>query len=222
MTTSDQQFTPALGRPGLTPLYDLAVGLATRERAWRTALVWQIDLKEGESLVDVGCGTGSLAILLKRMAPGARVVGLDPDPEALAIAARKAGSAGLEIEWRRGFARDAGAQHGVFDKAVSSLVFHQVPLAEKAAGIAAMVDAVRPGGSVHIADYARQDGALMRRLFRVIQRLDGKENTQANADGAIERLLDEQRPGAGTARRSVRTMTGRISLFELRKVPVHG
>ncbi|MFB9773962.1 class I SAM-dependent methyltransferase [Sphingomonas yabuuchiae] len=74
----------------------------TRERTWRGALLRQLAPKEGESILDVGCGTGSFAIMLKRAAPGARIVGLDPDPAVLAIAAAKARAAGVEIEWREG------------------------------------------------------------------------------------------------------------------------
>lgn len=210
---AEQEFTPALGRPELTGSYDRAIRLWTRERVWRTTLLKQLAPKSGDSIIDVGCGTGTFAIMLKRSAPGATVVGLDPDPAILEIAAAKAAHAGVEIEWRKGFARDAAQFPSAFDKAVSSLVFHQVPIAEKRAGILAMMTAVRPGGEVHIADYARQDGWLMRLLFGIIQRLDGYENTQFNADGAVERLLEEGTAGSGEALRIIRTPTGAISLF---------
>jgi len=215
MVDAQRNFTPALGLSALTPLYDGAIRLLTRERAWRTAFLDQIDPRPGERVIDVGCGTGSLAILLKKAAPELHVVGMDPDDGVLERARAKAEAAGVEIEWRRGFARDAGAMGPVFDKAVSSLVFHQVPMTEKEAGIAAMVAAVRPGGEVHIADYATQTTSLMRALFRTIQALDGRENTQANADGAIERLLAAQAPTAARPIRTFGTPTGRISLFRL-------
>ena len=210
---AEQEFTPALGRPELTGSYDRAIRLWTRERVWRTALLEQLAPKSDDSLVDVGCGTGTFAIMLKHRAPGATVVGLDPDSAILEIAAAKAAHAGVEIEWRKGFARDAAQFPSAFDKAVSSLVFHQVPIAEKRAGISAMMTTVRPGGEVHIADYARQDGWLMRRLFGIFQRLDGYENTQLNADGAIEQLLGEAATGSGDALRIVRTPTGAIRRF---------
>ena len=210
---SAHDYVPALGFSALTPLYDAMLGLATREPIWRSALAKQVAPMKGETIVDVGCGTGTLAIMLKRRAPGARVVGIDPDPAVLDIAARKAREADLEVEWRRGFARDAallGA--GVADKIVSSLVFHQVPTLEKRAGVAAMFDAVRAGDEVHIADYARQTGAS-RLLFTVIGLLDGFANTRPNADGAVEELLSLATGSPIQARRVVPTITGAISLF---------
>lgn len=208
-------FTPALGRPGLTRLYDLAIRLLTRERTWRSALLRQLAPKEGESVLDVGCGTGSFAIMLKRAVPKARVVGLDPDPAVLAIAATKARAAGVEIEWREGYADDAADLGGGFDKAVSSLVFHQVPLAGKREGIAAMFQAVRPGGQVHIADYALQRNKFMRALFRVtVQLVDGAADTQPNADGMIETILSDLTGEETPAEHIIWTPTGAISLFQ--------
>ena len=211
----NDSFVPALGYKRLTPLYDRMVRLATREATWRGAFVDQISPAAGETIIDVGCGTGTLAVLLKRRAPGARVIGFDPDPEALAIAAEKAARADVAIEWRRGFARDAAdvLGPGLADKAVSSLVFHQVPVADKRKGLAAMFSAVRPGGRVHVADYARQSGWLMRSLFTMIGRLDGFENTRPNAEGLLERLLAELAGATVEPRLLVPTPTGTISLF---------
>ena len=213
----DAHYTPALGRSGFTGAYDLAIRLLTREQKWRTALLRQVAPQDGETILDVGCGTGTFAIMLKRAAPGARVIGLDPDPQILAIAADKARKAGVSIEWQKGFATDA-SRFGALDKAVSSLVFHQVPLVGKRTGIAAMFASVRVGGEVHIADYARQSG-IMRSLFRLtIQRVDGAADTQPNADGEIERLLANQTGSTIQARAVVPTITGMISLFMATKL----
>ena len=209
-------FTPALGHSALTPLYDVAIRLLTREHRWREALVEQINPKDDESILDIGCGTGTLAIMLKRRSPGARMVGLDPDPAVLATAEEKAWRAGVEIEWRLGFARDAAA-FGEFDQVVSTLVFHQVPPEEKLAGIQAMFDAAMEGGSVHITDYCRQPDWLMRQLFRMVQAIDGKPTTQANVDGAVERILANLSGTQALPKTIVRTPTGAISLFRIAK-----
>ena len=215
------KFTPALGFSALTPLYDDAVRLLTREKTWRQKLLTQLAPASGETILDVGCGTGTLAIMIKQRAPDAQVIGMDPDPQVLGTAAKKAASAGVEIEWRKGFAHDAAAFSGSLDKAVSTLVFHQVPGEEKRRGVAAMFEAIRPGGEVHIADYCRQRDWRMRQLFRLIQLIDGKANTQANADGAMERIIEEIVGSSTPATAIIDTPTGAISFFRLKKEPQH-
>jgi len=212
-------FTPALGRPEMTGAYDLAIRLLTREKTWRAALLEQLAPCSDDVILDVGCGTGTFALLIKEAVPSARVVGLDPDPEVLKIAAAKAGAAGIEIEWRQAFAHDADQYGDLFTKAVSSLVFHQVPMEEKRRGIAAMIGAVRSGGEVHVADYARQRSTLMRALFGLVQRLDGYENTEPNARGALEAILADFEPDSARPRGVVCTPTGEISLFRLKVAP---
>lgn len=207
-----QEFTPAAGRFAPTGFYDRGVALLTREAVWRRELLQVLGPANGETILDVGCGTGSLALLIKRAAPGAHVVGLDPDPQALSIARRKANAAGLRIEWRQGFAREA-ADGGAFDKVVSSLVFHQVQVDEKKAGMAAMFAAANAGGTICIADYAQQRTWPMRQLFRVIQVLDGRANTEPNANGFLESELSMLCGRVVDARSTINTPTGTISIF---------
>jgi SAM-dependent methyltransferase len=149
-----QNFTPALGIHALTPLYDLALAAFTRERRWRGALVVQVAPRPGERILDIGCGTGTLARALKQAAPDAVVIGLDPDPRVLVRARAKAAALGLSIEYHDGFFDQASADaHGPFDTIVTSLVLHQVPLETKRAILAQARAALRPGGAIHIADY---------------------------------------------------------------------
>lgn len=207
-------FTPALGHAALTPLYDAAIALMTRERAWRGAFVAQIAPKSGDVIVDVGCGTGTLALMLKRLAPGARVVGLDPDAEVLARARAKAARAGFDVCFEQGLAHDAArfADLGV-TKIVSGLVFHQTPIAEKRAGLAAMRAALARQGEVHIADYGLQRTPLMRALFRQIQHLDGYANTTPNARGVLPSLMTEAGFADVREIRFIPTPTGSISFY---------
>lgn len=207
-----QAFTPAAGRFTPTRFYDRGLALLTREEVWRSKILKLLAPANDENILDVGCGTGSLAILIKRAAPGAHVVGIDPDTQALSIARRKAEDAGVEIEWRCGFARDVSSM-GVFDKVVSSLVFHQVPVEEKRIGMAAMFTAMRPGGVICIADYARQSSWIMRQAFRFIQLIDGRLNTEPNARGFSETELALLFGRDVKAASPVDTPTGTISIF---------
>ena len=216
--TANDSFVPALGRSEWTWIYDFAIALLTREGRWRRALIDQCAPKSEDVILDVGCGTGTLVVLLKRRAPHARVAGLDPDPDILVRAQRKAKIGGLDIAFHQGFARDAdyaGAGHA--NKIISSLVFHQTPLEEKRAGFAAMYRALRPGGELHIADYGLQRTALMRRLFRRVQQLDGFENTEPNALGVLPELMREAGFAQVAERKVIPSPTGSISLYFARK-----
>ena len=67
-------FTPALGHAALSGLYDPAIALLTRERLWRARLLDEVAPSPGETIIDLGCGTGSLALAMARRAPEARIM----------------------------------------------------------------------------------------------------------------------------------------------------
>ncbi|WP_253717899.1 class I SAM-dependent methyltransferase [Sphingomonas sp. AP4-R1] len=142
--------------------------------------------RTGETVVDIGWGTGSFALMLKRARPDLAVVSIDPDAEARA----KGAAAHLDIEWRQGFAEDLVNQTA--DAVVSSLVLHQVPLAGNAATLCAMYRILRPGDRLLIADYGRQRG-LMRLLFRLtVQHLDGVSDTHPMPMAASPAHIDSR------------------------------
>jgi len=207
-----RDFTPAA--PQLW-LYDFLVAVLTRERRWRGALLEQIRPQAGDVIADVGCGTATLLTRIGRRSPATRLYGIDPDPAIRERARRKLGAAGVAVELLHGYARDAEkllAGRGV-NKIVSSLMFHQVPLAEKRAGLAAMRAALVPGGELHVGDYGLQRTRLMRRLFRIVQAGDGYENTEPNARGVLPELMREV--GFANVRESevIPTPSGSISLY---------
>lgn len=208
-------FTPALGRLAPVRFYDTVIAL-TRERLWRAVVASYVAPRPEDVIVDVGCGTGSLVSLLSHVEPRAHVVGVDPDPDVLAVAQRKTGPG---VRWLTGMG-DAlpdllGA--GSVDTVVSSLVLHQCPLPVKRAVLAAMATVLRPGGKLVLADYGLQRTPLMRLAFRAVQLADGKADTQPNADGVLPELIT----GAGF--RDVReadvvpTVTGSISIYVARR-----
>jgi ubiquinone/menaquinone biosynthesis C-methylase UbiE len=210
-------YVPALGRSELTGLYDHVIALVTRERTWRAALVALIDPRPGETILDVGCGTGALAILLKTACPAARVVGVDPDTAILDLAAAKARKAGVEVEveWRQAMGDRLAqvAPCGSVDKVVSSLVLHQCPLPMKLDILQAMRSVLKPGGAMTVGDYGLQRTPLMRLLFRVVQAVDGFDLTEPNARGVLPSLMARAGFAQVEERRVIATLTGSISLY---------
>ena len=118
---TDRSYVPALSFDALTRFYDPLIALTLRERTLKTRLLEQARIAPGHAVLDVGCGTGTLALMAKQRAPSARVAALDGDPAVLAIARRKLERAGVEVELREGLADSTGAfAASSFDRVLSS------------------------------------------------------------------------------------------------------
>jgi SAM-dependent methyltransferase len=211
-STRRRDFTPAVP---LLWTYDPIVAAFTREDRWRSALLHQLHPVEGDVIADVGCGTASFLALLGKSASPAKLIGIDPDDKILAKARAKLGAAGVAVDLQRGYLRavDTLLSGTSVTKIVSSLVFHQVPLAEKRAGLRAMHRALPPRGQLHIADYGLQRTWLMRSLFRIVQIVDGFEDTQPNADGLLPGLMAEAGFIDISETMVIPTATGSISIY---------
>jgi len=207
--------TPPLGYAALTPFYDRVIAAMTRETAWRALLVKHLDAQPGEDILDVGAGTGSLAITVTAAEPGCRYRGIDPDGGALTIARRKAANARSTATFQLGGLQPRpDREDQSVDKIVCSLVLHQVPTEEKRRLLGAMFEWLRPGGRLLIADYGLQPTRAMRLAFRAtVQLIDGKDDTQPNADGILPRLIQEAGFLDIEMLDGVNTSTGRIDII---------
>jgi ubiquinone/menaquinone biosynthesis C-methylase UbiE len=159
-----KSYLPAMGHDRLLPLYDPLQRLLGMESVHRQ-LVNQARFQPDQRILEIGCGTGNLAILIKRLHPGAEVVGIDPDPKALARAQRKARRKTLYVHLDRGFAEELPYSDASFDRVVSALMFHLGP-EEKEKTLEEARRVLKPGGSLHLVDFggatARSDGFLAR------------------------------------------------------------
>lgn len=212
---SGKAFTPAAGYAALTPLYDLSIGVLTREDTWRSALLDQVAVTGTDRILDVGCGTGSLAIRMKRLSPDADIHGIDPDSEILQRAQAKAAKNGVDISLHCGFlGPETVSELGHFSKVVSSLVFHQTPVGEKRNILNTMSEILEPGGKLCVADYGLQRTALTKALFRsTIQVIDGYKDTQPNAEGCLPKLMEEVGFITVSEVHVIPTITGSISIY---------
>lgn len=216
---SERSYTPPLGFAALTPLYDRIIRGLTRESIWRAKLVDCLGARQGETILDVGSGTGSLAIAVTSAEPGCLFRGIDPDAAAVEIARCKAATAGSPATFETGwFGGTPSRDRDRVDKIVCSLVLHQVPLAEKRRLLRTMLDWLKPGGQLFVADYGAQTSTAMRLAFRLtVQLLDGKEDTQPNADGLLPLLIQEAGFLEPLSLECIDTFTGRIEIIEAAK-----
>ncbi|GBG38537.1 class I SAM-dependent methyltransferase [Mycobacterium montefiorense] len=195
--------------------YDALSFLLTNTRRWRPALLAQLAPVPGDVIADIGCGTGTQLRLLARDCPSATLIGIDPDAAIRERARAKLAGVSPPVELLAGYARDAAKLLGGrgVTKVLSSLVFHQVPVEEKRAGLAAMRETLRPGGSLHVADYGLQRTAKMRKRFRLVQKGDGFDNTEPNAQGVLPELMAEVGFDRVTEAQVFDTVSGSISIY---------
>jgi ubiquinone/menaquinone biosynthesis C-methylase UbiE len=155
-TDSGRPFVPGMGVEWLLPLYDPFTWLLGLDGT-RRDLLQQADLQPGHRVLDIGCGTGTLAVLLKTSFPGVDVVGVDPDDKALARAAHKARRAGVSLQLERGFADALGHPDASFDRVFSSFMFHHLERDEKARTLRAIRRVLKADGSLHLLDFGGPD-----------------------------------------------------------------
>ncbi len=110
--------------------YDLLVWTVSlgKEGRFREKALDLVELKPGESVLDIGCGTGTLAIAAKqRVGPAGRVYGIDASPEMIARAVKKAEKSGMEITFANAPAEGLPFSAGQFDVVLSTVMLHHLP-----------------------------------------------------------------------------------------------
>lgn len=214
MTTraeSRRPFVPGMGVDWLLPVYDPLTGLLGLHRT-RRQLVAQAQLQPSQRVLDVGCGTGSLAVLIKQRYPGVEVVGLDPDENAIARAKRKAQRAGVRIQFDTGFSDPLPYPAGSFDRVFSSFMFHHLDRDVKAKTLREIRRVLNDGGGLHLLDFAgpAPTGHAHFRLLHSHSRL------RDNAESTVVSMMTDA--GLSGARQtSGRTLLGglmRIAYYE--------
>lgn len=126
-----------------------------RELRQRTATLAR--LRPGEQVLDVGCGTGTLAMEVQRLVGRAgRVAGVDPSPEQIARARAKATRRHVPIAFQIGVIEQLAFPDQTFDVVFSTLMMHHLPADVKRQGLAEIARVLKPGGRLVIADFTHK------------------------------------------------------------------
>jgi ubiquinone/menaquinone biosynthesis C-methylase UbiE len=126
-----------------------------RELRQRTATLAR--MQPGEQVLDVGCGTGTLAMeVARRVGRAGRVAGVDPGTEQIARARRSAARRNLPIDFQIGVIERLAFPDQTFDVVLSTLMMHHLPASLKRQGLAEIARVLKPGGRLVIADFKRK------------------------------------------------------------------
>ena len=164
--------------------YDAASWLMSfgRSPAIRRMTLEMADAKPGESVLDVGCGTGSLALAAKAAAgPEGSVRGIDASPEMIEQARRKAAKAGAEADFRVALIEELPFGEGEFDLVLSSFMLHHLPDGVKRKGLAEVRRVLKPGGRFLAVDFGGTSQSVTGHLLSVLGHSHGHASLDALA-----------------------------------------
>jgi ubiquinone/menaquinone biosynthesis C-methylase UbiE len=136
--------------------YDFLIWLVTlgRERRFRDRLLRPAHLKPGESVLDVGCGTGSLAIAAKRhVGAGGSVYAIDASVPMIVRARHKAKKAGAQVTFESGIAQSLPFPDNRFDVVLNTVMLHHLPRKAREECVREMRRVLKPGGRLLAVEF---------------------------------------------------------------------
>lgn len=211
-------YIPALRFKPLTRLYDFFLSATFPERKMKQALINQLQLQGTETVLDFGCGTATLAIMIKEQFPSVSIIGVDVDAEIIGIAENKIRSKGLGIALNKFDGESlAFLADQQFDKVVSSLVFHHIPTSTKRNILSQLYRIIKPGGALHIADFGKPGTLYTKVAFGLLRRFDGVENTSVNAEGLLPQYIENGGFQEAAILQSFNTVFGTVDLIRARR-----
>jgi ubiquinone/menaquinone biosynthesis C-methylase UbiE len=161
--SNSQNYLPAAGHDIFLPLYDFVAKLLGADHA-RDKLLAEARLQPGNKVLDIGCGTGTFATILKGRFPAIEVVGLDPDPKALARARRKAEKADVAVRFDQGFANDLQYPSASFDAVFSSFMFHHLEPDTREKALREVRRVLKPAGNFFLLDFELSEQSRQRAI----------------------------------------------------------
>ena len=208
------RYIPAFSFGFLTPLYDCIMRWVTRETVFKPSLVRQMEITREYKVLDLGCGTARLTVLIKKACPEAEVVGFDVDSRILGIAQSKIKKTGVDIALNLGTALCLPYADNSFDRVASSMVLHHLTRENKIRALKEVFRVLQPNGELHIADFGKPQNIPMHFPSLIIRHLE-------EACDSVKGLLPKIFQLAGfqeiKEKGKYSSLFGTIALYKMRK-----
>jgi len=217
MEEKSQKHIPALRYDWLTVVYDPILRLTLREFEFKNTLVKAAQVQPHQRVLDLGCGTATLALLIKQAQPNAEVVSIDGDEKVLTLARQKVSQSGMVVALDQGMVYNLPYSDNSFDHVFSSLLFHHLSRESKLRALREGFRVLRPGGQLHVADWGKAANPLMRALFLLVQLLDGFSTTADNVNGLLPSFFSQVGFADVVLVRQYMTVFGTLCLYHAQK-----
>ena len=196
MADTHEEFIPALSYRFLTPFYDFIQKYIVGDVRYKARLIEQADVQPGQHVLDLGCGTGTLAIMVKQAQPSAEVFGLDADPDMLKVAKYKSSQLRAPVKFDVGFTNKLPHPDASFDRVLSSIMIHHLKTPDKELTAREVFRVLKPGGQLHIIDfgkpstwYGKMLGPLLHKFEEANDNIDGRLPEIFGAPGLKTQIL---------------------------------
>ena len=186
MIRKTDKYIPALGLRALTHLYDPLLKWLMPESKFKQRLIDQARIQSKDRILDIGCGTGTLMILIKQLYPDTEVFGLDGDEKILQMTEKKAAEAGMRLNLNLGMAFELPYPNQSFHRIFSSLMIHHLTTANKELTFKEVYRVLVPGGEFHVADFGQPDNRAAYFISLFLRRL---EQVSDNIKGLLPPML---------------------------------
>ena len=193
MSKTHEEYIPALSYRFLTPFYDFIQKYIVRDVRYKTRLIEQADIQPGHHVLDLGCGTGTLAVMAKQAQPAAEVSGLDADPDMLRVARYKSAQLKAPVKFDVGMTFDLPYPDESFDRVLSSIMIHHLKTPDKKRTAREVFRVLKSSGQLHIVDFGKPYTWYGKILGLFLHKF---EEANDNIDGSLPQIFGE--PGLRT------------------------
>lgn len=148
-------------------------------------------VRDGDRVLDVGCGTGPLTRSIKELCPQSTVIGIDPSKKAIQNAGQRAKRKGLPIDYRLGVIEDLPFEDGSFDIVVSCMMLHHLPRDLKVDGLKEVYRILVPGGHIMMIDVGPGNRHWFSKFISFIYQWDLFEWLRDGIKGRLPAIMGE-------------------------------